>query len=74
MKEITIEVPDKKVDFFVELLDQLGVQIIKIQEARQDETPPIVKFWLQQGYEVKVMKEVKNLTLNKETIDIILNS
>jgi hypothetical protein len=34
MKEITIQIPDAKVDFFLELLDKykLGVQVGKIQE------------------------------------------
>ena len=32
MKELTIQIPDAKVNFFLELLDQLGVQVGKTQE------------------------------------------
>ncbi|NCS87974.1 MAG: hypothetical protein AUK34_05115 [Ignavibacteria bacterium CG2_30_36_16] len=37
MKEITVKIPDKKVDFFMELIDQLGITISREVEIPEEQ-------------------------------------
>jgi hypothetical protein len=36
MREITIKIPDKKFDFFMELIDQLGVEVTDTFEIPEE--------------------------------------
>ena len=58
MKEVIIKIPDPKFDFFMELMDQLGLEVSQKYEipqdqinlvmdriAKEDANPDLVKNW-----------------------------